>query len=76
MLNSLLMAKLWIEAKFNRFLRDENGEVNIVAIVILIGIAVALALVFRQEIMKLIKDLLNKITTTGMAAAETEPPTA
>ena len=50
MLNSLLMAKLWIEAKFNRFLRDEKGEVNIVAIVILIGIAVALAIIFRNKI--------------------------
>ena len=73
MLNSLLMAKFWIEAKLNRFLRDEKGEVNIVAIVILIGIAVALAIVFRKAIMGLITDLLDKIRTNGMAAAETEP---
>ena len=72
MLKSLLMAKLWIEAKFNRFLRDEKGEVNIVAIVVLIGIAVALAIIFRKAIVGLINDLLDKITGNALSAAETE----
>lgn len=30
-----------------RFIHDEKGEVNIVAIVVLIGIAILLAVVFR-----------------------------
>lgn len=48
-------------AKFKKFLRKENGEVNIVTIVVLIGIAVLLALVFRKEIEKLLKSLFGTI---------------
>ena len=72
MLSSLLMAKLWIQTKFNQFLRDEKGEVNIVAIVILIGIAVALALIFKDAIIKLIRSLLGDITDNAKIAAQTE----
>ena len=32
-----------------RFIHDEKGEVNIVAIVVLIGIAILLAVVFRGK---------------------------
>ena len=40
-----------------RFIQDEKGEVNIVAIVVLIGIAILLAVVFRGKI----ESLLNKM---------------
>lgn len=53
-----LMAKSKVEA----FANEEKGEVNIVATVVLIGIAVALAIIFKDAITNLIKDLLNSIT--------------
>lgn len=57
-LDSLLfMAKYKLQA----FLTDEDGDVNVVSMVVLIGIAVLLAIVFRDAISKLIKDLLATI---------------
>lgn len=48
--------------KMHAFLTDENGDVNIVSMVVLIGIAVLLAIVFRDAISKLITDLLATIS--------------
>ena len=55
---------LWFQAKarVQAFLTDEKGEVNIVSVVVLIGIAVLLAIVFREAISNLIKSLLNTIS--------------
>ncbi|MDE7354245.1 MAG: flagellin-like protein [Acetatifactor sp.] len=62
--NLLFMAKY----KLNAFLRDEEGDVNIVSIVVLIGIAVLLAIIFRKEITKLITTMLNTITNNAINA--------
>ena len=48
--------------KLHAFLTDEDGDVNIVSMVVLIGIAVLLAIVFRDQISKLIESLLGTIT--------------
>ncbi len=69
-MQSMVGLKLWAQAKFNKLLRDEKGEVNIVAIVILIGIAVALAIIFRKAILNLIKSLLNQITGSANEAIQ------
>ena len=53
--------QMWVQAKLNQFLHDEKGEVNIVSIVVLIGIAVVLAIVFKNAISNLLKSLLNTI---------------
>ena len=44
------MMKLWIQVQLGKFVKDEKGEVNIVAMVILIGIAVVLAIIFKDAI--------------------------
>ena len=54
--------QMWVQAKLNKFLHDEKGEVNIVSIVVLIGIAVVLAIVFKDAISNLLKSLLNTIS--------------
>ncbi len=54
--------------KLHAFLTDEEGDVNIVSMVVLIGIAVLLAIVFRDEISKLIKNLLNTISQNASNA--------
>lgn len=46
----LLTLKAVAGAKLYNFFHDEKGEVNIVATVVLIGIAVILAIVFKDAI--------------------------
>lgn len=62
MLKTLDMMYLMAKCKMKAFLTDEQGDVNIVSMVVLIGIAVLLAIVFRDTIMNLIKSLLNTIS--------------
>lgn len=63
----LLMSTL-AKIKLNEMLSDESGEVNIVAIVVLIGIAVILALFFKDQIMELLKQLFETITGSAKNA--------
>ncbi len=72
-MQNFMIAKGWIQAKFNQFLRDEKGEVNIVAMVILIGIAVVLAIIFKDAISGLINTLLNQIQGNANNAIKTGP---
>lgn len=58
---NLTMMKVWLQAKLGRFFKEEKGEVNIVAMVVLIGIAVILALVFKDAIVNLINGMLDTI---------------
>lgn len=58
----LLTLKAVAGAKLYNFLHEEKGAVDIVAIVVLIGIAVLLAIVFRDAVSNLIKSLLNTIS--------------
>ena len=61
---------LWFMAKYkmHAFLTDEDGDVNIVSMVVLIGIAVLLAIVFRDAIKSLITSLLKTIEKNATAA--------
>lgn len=49
------------QCKVRDFVKKENGDVNIVSIVVLIGIAVLLAIIFRKAIANLINSLFNTI---------------
>lgn len=53
----LVIAKMMIKEKMDGFLHDEQGEVNIIAIIIILAIAIALAIIFRKQI----KDLFDQI---------------
>lgn len=50
------------------FLHEENGEVNIVATVVLIGIAVVLAILFKDQIAKLLNGLFKAIGENANSA--------
>lgn len=58
------------KAKINKFLMEESGEANIIAIIIVIAIVVALAIVFRENIKRLFDQIWESIfnnvgSTTG-----------
>ncbi len=61
MMNYINSMILKAESKIRDFVSKENGEVNIVAIVVLIGIAVILAIAFRGAISNLLNTLFDTI---------------
>lgn len=70
---NMLLNGLIIRGKvlFNRFLYDEEGDVNVVSIVVLIGVAVLLAVVFKKQAKKLIDTLFEAIgTSAGTAVSD------
>ncbi len=62
MLNKIIVsAATALRFKTKEFFKKENGDVNIVSIVVLIGIAVILALVFRKAISNVLNSMFNTI---------------
>lgn len=68
MMMYLNIAKL----KAEEFFKDENGAVDIVAIVVLMGIVVLVALVFKKQLSGLVTDLFKTITGTANDAVKPE----
>ena len=68
----LLMNDLGLKARlaFSKFMCDEEGDVNIVSIVVLIGIAVLLALFFKDQIHDLLDSLFETISGNATKAVE------
>lgn len=64
---NLLLLKNYLSTGFNKFLKKEDGEVNIVAIVILIAIAVGLALLFKERVAEIINNIFDEIDTSGLS---------
>lgn len=60
----MLMLEMWMlkaQMKLKEFCKKENGDVNVVSIVVLIGIAVVLAIIFRGAISNLLNTLFKSI---------------
>lgn len=62
------MFLLRLQFAFRRFVTSEEGEVNVVAIVVLIGIAIILAILFRDRISKLLGTLFGTIEGNATSA--------
>lgn len=75
-MEKLKMMLFTLQVKAKNLITDEKGEVNIVTIVVLIGIAVLLALVFKDQIKKLLETLFASITKTATEAVEGGPTPA
>lgn len=71
MTNLMMTVALAAKGKFQRFLYTEEGEVNIVTTVVLIGIAVALAVFFGNNIQSLLTDLFSSLGTKASTAVNT-----
>ena len=70
MLQSMMMFGIYAKMKLRQLISDEKGAVDIVAIVVLIGIAVLLAIVFRKQIEGLLTQLFRTITGTATNAVQ------
>ena len=58
---NLMAALVVLQTKIEAFFKKEDGAVDIVAIVVLIGVAVLLAIVFKDALGELIGNLLDTI---------------
>lgn len=65
MLKKLMLTKAWLGNKVSNFMSDERGDVNVVSIVVLIGIAIILAIVFKDGIKKLLNTMISSITSNA-----------
>lgn len=74
MMNYVDMFLMTLKLKVMGFLKDEKGEVSIVAMVILIGVAVLLAIVFKESIGKLIQNLLKTIEGNATGVVNNQIP--
>jgi len=68
-MTNMLMNVMWkARLKVEKFFTKEDGEVNIIAIVVLIGIAILLALIFKDRISSLINSLFDTIDNNAQNA--------
>ena len=70
MIGFLMTYKNLIGAKVRNFVRNERGDVNIVSIVVLIGVAVILAILFKDAIGDLLTSLLQTIQGNASGTAK------
>lgn len=60
-----LAAAQTYRARLAQALKGDRGEVNIVAIVLLIVVAIGLVLIFQTELTSWLKDILGKLSSGG-----------
>lgn len=68
LLDTMMMYLNIAKLKAEDFFKDENGAVDIVAIVVLMGIVVLVALVFKNKLSRLVTDLFTTITGNATKA--------
>ncbi len=52
----------------NKIFREETGEVNVIATVLLIGVAIAVVLIFKEQITTLVTTLMGTLTNKATNA--------
>ena len=70
MSNLMLTVALGMKGKVMKFINAEEGEVNIVTTFVLIGIAVALAVIFKGHVTNLVNTLMVNITSSATNAVK------
>ena len=56
------MYMLYIKTRLAKLLKNERGEANIIAIILVLAIVIALAIVFRDAISKLFNNIWSSIS--------------
>ncbi len=64
----LMNAIIALKCKTEAFMEKEKGAVDIVAIVVLMGIVVLVAIIFRKQLSNLINNLFSTIGGTASSA--------
>ncbi len=67
----VLDAEFAVKRALNKVFREENGEVNIISTVVLIGIAVMLATLFKDKAAEVLKELMDTIKGQAKTAVTT-----
>lgn len=60
-MNNIYLKGLSVMAKAKAALKDERGETNIIAIILILAIVIILAIVFRTQIMALFSKIWNSL---------------
>ncbi len=60
-MNKIYFKGLSVIAKVKEALKDERGESNIIAIIIILAIVIALAIIFRSQITALFNKIWNSL---------------
>lgn len=68
MSNLMMTVAFAAKRKLEKFMYNEKGEVNIVTIVVLIGVAVVLALILKDRLIALVNTLMDSIGTSANTA--------
>lgn len=74
MVNNLNAVALYchckIDAAFRRLFKEQAGAAELVATLVIVGIALALALAFRTQLIGLVKGLWNQLVHGGSTDAD------
>lgn len=62
--------KCQVSTWFRKTFNDESGAAEVVATLVIIGIALALALIFREKLVALVKNLWNQLVSNGDTSAK------
>ena len=78
MLNMINMAmtstKVKVDSWFRRVFKEQAGGAEVIATLIIIAVVLVLALVFRDNLTKLVSSLWNNMTSMGKEGAEVTVP--
>lgn len=61
MKKGMLKGYFYIKNRVDNFLREESGEASLIAIILVIVVVIALAGIFRDELTKIVTDLIDRI---------------
>lgn len=68
MLEKLYAKAVLAKMQLTRALFEERGEVNVVATVLLIAVAVGLVLLFKEEVGDLIKNVFKNLDVSNLSS--------
>ena len=75
MQNAAIMAKIKIDAWFQRVFKEQAGGAEVIATLVIIAVVLVLALAFRDNISELVKSLWNGMLNVGENDIQPSIPT-
>ncbi len=66
----IAVALTLLQIRIKEFFNDEDGEVNIISMIIILAIAIALAIILRKQLKALFDSIWSSINTDTSSALE------